>query len=558
MRMLSPWFLISPYGVFPPTIGPPQRLVCAFEGTYECDDENTIAAPGEQGTEEDEDLFATPGFGGVPAVAVAASRTACAVPTAASVDRAWHPIEYKYMTSSAADGGVVVAPHHPRLDHRVFYHALGMSGKDVHRSLKMGWPYSDFSSRCAGACVCVALPLGVPLQMCYSHLRTYPPPPPPPHCSCTILVRTALRLLDPHSPVHHDLFHDTLDRTAPPKSTTISTFLCAIVSRVVSIAATIACCLSCGCLCERRRRCFAGEDPRGALLGVRVVVYVYTPSAVGTWGRAGWVRSDVLTVVPPIILSESPAVMAADLAGGDAANALWQEHCGEEDGMWLPPPFAFRLNDLVWRRETVAVNSAPSKAAEHTLFNAIAALRFDTPDETLLLREVIMSAVNLSEGEDVQSATKSDGTGSASATLLPTFAALLDSGTRSLRLATGDGGRSIAERQRNETLLYRTLTYVARRHELGVRAAWPSLPLYDVEKGTLWCTPPASSPNLDTDRLIVSDAHPLHYHFSPPPPPPLSFFSTRWSFVLQWRSSSSRRASTKLSVLVASGHALSS
>ena len=197
--------------------------------------------------------------------------------------------------------------------------------------------------------------------------------------------------------------------------------------------------------------------------------------------------------------------------------------------MWLPPPFAFRLNDLVWRRETVAVNSAPSKAAEHTLFNAIAALRFDTPDETLLLREVIMSAVNLSEGEDVQSATKSDGTGSTSATLLPTFAALLDSGTRSLRLATGDGGRSIAERQRNETLLYRTLTYVARRHELGVRAAWPSLPLYDVEKGTLWCTPPASSPNLDTDRLIVSDAHPLHYHFSPP----LSFFSTRWSSVLQ-------------------------
>ena len=104
------------------------------------------------------------------------------------------------MTSGVDDCGVFVAPHHPRLDHRVFYHALGMSNKDVHRSLKMGWPYADASSPCG------------------------------------VLLRTALRLLDPRSPVRASLFGR--ERSA----------------------------------CAARG---AGAKRRGVLLGVRVRVFVY-------------------------------------------------------------------------------------------------------------------------------------------------------------------------------------------------------------------------------------------------------------------------------------------
>ena len=65
LLFLASWsnrYIVSPYGVFPPTIGPAQRLVCAFEGTYaDADGEPAEAA------EEIDFNFATPGFGDAPA-----------------------------------------------------------------------------------------------------------------------------------------------------------------------------------------------------------------------------------------------------------------------------------------------------------------------------------------------------------------------------------------------------------------------------------------------------------------------------------------------------------
>ena len=216
------------------------------------------------------------------------------------------------MTSSVDDCGVFVAPHHPRLDHRVFYHALGMSNKDVHRSLKMGWPYADTSS------------------------------------SCGVLLRTALRLLDPQSPVRASLFgRDSSASTAGG----------------------------------------VGASRRGQLLGVRVRVFVYRLDPA-RGGCGGWVRDAVLTALPPIMRATSsssrdddlnrdlgdsgarsgtesatdgatddgtddgtgPRQTAAFRRSACASDALWRAHCGVEDEMWLPPPSAFRLNDVVWRR----------------------------------------------------------------------------------------------------------------------------------------------------------------------------------------------------------------
>ena len=158
-----------------------------------------------------------------------------------------------------------------------------------------------------------------------------------------------------------------------------------------------------------------------------------------------------------------------------AADALWRAHCGVDDEMWLPPPSAFRLNDVVWRGRTLA-RSAEATAdlsadAVDALRAAIASLRFRTRDDTLLLGEVL--------GRPLSGGAAG---GAAVARRLPPFAELLAAGVRSMRLASGDRARSTAARQRHETALFRTLTCVARRHEIGLRAAWPTLPLYDVEK----------------------------------------------------------------------------
>ena len=120
-------------------------------------------------------------------------------------------------------------------------------------------------------------------------------------------------------------------------------------------------------------------------------------------------------------------------------------------------------SSLVWRRRTRSARATADLGAGAigALRAAIASLRFQTHDDTLLLSEVLGRP--LSGGAAGGSAAG----GVEKARRLPPFAALLASGVRSMRLASGDRARSTAARQRHETTLFRTLISVAGRHEIG-------------------------------------------------------------------------------------------
>ena len=78
LRFVGAWRMVHAYGVFPPHSAPPQRTVPVFEGSAD--------------------------------------------------GKTWQQWQYHYMASHAKSHPVFVAPHHPRLDHGIFYDAMGING----------------------------------------------------------------------------------------------------------------------------------------------------------------------------------------------------------------------------------------------------------------------------------------------------------------------------------------------------------------------------------------------------------------------------------------------
>lgn len=84
-RVLAPFRILSGYGVFPPTSGPPMRMIAVVEGSND----------GEQ----------------------------------------WKQYEYRYIPTHQKSAPPIIAPHHPRLDHAIHYATMGMSDASLVTSL---------------------------------------------------------------------------------------------------------------------------------------------------------------------------------------------------------------------------------------------------------------------------------------------------------------------------------------------------------------------------------------------------------------------------------------
>lgn len=128
-RALVQLRLVHAYGVFPPTVAPPQRWTVCFE------------------TSDD--------------------------------GRRWARLRYAHQTSSPASAPSFVAPWHPRLDHAVFYESTGMNGQNLLAPLGHHSPLSFPASSTAWSRVQARLLQGSPSVRA---LFADPPPagaPPP-------------------------------------------------------------------------------------------------------------------------------------------------------------------------------------------------------------------------------------------------------------------------------------------------------------------------------------------------------------------------------------------
>ncbi len=95
LRNIQQFRLVAAYGVFPPSVMPPQRWACVYE----------TSADG----------------------------------------KTWTRLEYKWGLCAAWSPPRFVAPYHPRLDHAVFYESTGMNGQNMLCSLGAASPYAFFA-----------------------------------------------------------------------------------------------------------------------------------------------------------------------------------------------------------------------------------------------------------------------------------------------------------------------------------------------------------------------------------------------------------------------------
>ena len=100
-HFVSPFRIVASYGVFPPSASPPLRFVTIIEGSSKEED---------SGDCDD-----------------------------------WHEYHWRFMTSGdgsdATSSPIFVAPHHPRIDHSIFYTAFGINGHNMLLSTTSGDPY---------------------------------------------------------------------------------------------------------------------------------------------------------------------------------------------------------------------------------------------------------------------------------------------------------------------------------------------------------------------------------------------------------------------------------
>lgn len=92
-RLVADQRLLHAYGVFPPNSNPPVRMAAVFEGR-------------------------------------------------AAGESAWRRYEWRYLPSSPRSAPRFVAPHHPRLDHSIFYVSLGVGPDNYLASINSPRPYS--------------------------------------------------------------------------------------------------------------------------------------------------------------------------------------------------------------------------------------------------------------------------------------------------------------------------------------------------------------------------------------------------------------------------------
>lgn len=102
-HFVSPFRIVAAYGVFPPSASPPLRFVTILEGSSK-----------EEDGDDDE-------------------------------DGDWREYQWRFMTSGDGDdprsAPMFIAPHHPRIDHSIFYTAFGINGHNMLLSTTSGDPY---------------------------------------------------------------------------------------------------------------------------------------------------------------------------------------------------------------------------------------------------------------------------------------------------------------------------------------------------------------------------------------------------------------------------------
>lgn len=91
-RALAPWRVVASYGVFYPHSSPPLKWALVFEGS--------------------------------------------------SDGETWKPYPYRYSPTGPRSAPPFVAPWHPRLDHDVFYKALGMNNANFSSNIGTAHPYT--------------------------------------------------------------------------------------------------------------------------------------------------------------------------------------------------------------------------------------------------------------------------------------------------------------------------------------------------------------------------------------------------------------------------------
>ena len=113
-RAFSPFRIVAAYGVFPPASTPALRFVTILEGCL------TPKGEGEgEGEGEGDELKKN--------------------------DDCWVEYSWRFMTSGAGDSTTsaprFIAPHHPRIDHSIFYTAFGINGSNMTMSATTADPY---------------------------------------------------------------------------------------------------------------------------------------------------------------------------------------------------------------------------------------------------------------------------------------------------------------------------------------------------------------------------------------------------------------------------------
>jgi hypothetical protein len=105
-RFFSPFRIVAAYGVFPPASTPAMRFVTILEGS---------SVPKEDTIDSDQD------------------------------ENQWQEYGWRFMTSGKGDAAssapTFIAPHHPRIDHSIFYTAFGINGANMTMSATTADPY---------------------------------------------------------------------------------------------------------------------------------------------------------------------------------------------------------------------------------------------------------------------------------------------------------------------------------------------------------------------------------------------------------------------------------
>jgi hypothetical protein len=133
LRALAPFRIAHAFGIFTPHATPPVRYVVTLEGSA-----------WESGAAHAEAAAAAAAAAAPPARKQRASATATGEDDA--LDE-WEEYHWRYQPSHERQRPVFIAPHHPRLDHDVFYWAQGFDNHNMLATLGDKGPYSHCANQ---------------------------------------------------------------------------------------------------------------------------------------------------------------------------------------------------------------------------------------------------------------------------------------------------------------------------------------------------------------------------------------------------------------------------